>query len=135
MYPGGAASMKIFIKNLVENGNIDEERIIFTAKDDCNLFSYLVTDTTYEDSGAVSDKLRHTYFFPDHEVRKGDLISLRTGVGNDIVYDKGGKKIHRFHWGLRRPVWNNSGDRAMLIEIGRVDVFPRSPNPFRGGRL
>lgn len=69
-------------------------------------------------------KIRHTYWFPDKNVNKGDLISVWTKSGeNKKTTSKSGNPLHRFYWGLESAVWNDEGDCAILFEINTWQFY------------
>jgi hypothetical protein len=110
--------MNVKILSIHEQGNAEKEYVLLEVVEDCDLGHYGLADTTYTSDGAISNKLRHFFWFPDTDVKKGERIVLRTGIGtNDEYTTNSGKKVHRFFWGLRSAVWNNEGDAAVLFEI------------------
>ena len=116
--------MRLKLRNCKNQGDAAQEYVILEATDDCNLSRFAIYDATYERGGRLSNKMRHFFRFPDHEVKRGDLISLRTGKGNDVVgRDQLGRTVHRFQWGLGAAVWNDSGDAAVLIEITGTEAI------------
>jgi hypothetical protein len=71
--------MKLKIRRIDDNGNLDGERVIIDVKEDgANLSSYILLDTTYFDDGNVSNKHRHSYWFPNQPTEKGDVICVYT---------------------------------------------------------
>lgn len=117
--------MKLEIISLHNRGDVEKEYVLMEAKSDCDVGRYVLSDSTYTAAGKVSNKLRHIYWFPDKEVNKGDLVSLRTGTGkNTTLTNASGTTIHRFFWGLKTAVWNDDGDCAVLIEAKTWQLFP-----------
>jgi hypothetical protein len=84
----------------------------------------MLADTTYLNNGKVSNKLRHTFWFPDKDVKKDQLVSVWTKPGTDTTSETdSGTKIHRFFWGLNRAVWNDTGDCAILFALTTWQFF------------
>lgn len=111
--------MDLKIISIHNHGSIDKERVWMKVIRDCNLNNYAVSDTTYDEEGYVSNKLKHFFWFPSLSVEAGDYVSLRTGVGkHKTLVNDDGNTVHRFYWGLRVPVWNNDGDVAALFHLG-----------------
>lgn len=104
----------------------NEETAIFFVVKSCNLKNYLVHDNTYS-NGQVSNKDRNLYRFPDKDVVEGELVELRSGMGNncsDFLQMNGRKyRRHIFFWGLDRSVWNNRSDKLTLVEINKESHF------------
>lgn len=110
--------MKLKILSIHEQGDASKEYVLIEVIDDCDLDYYAIADTTYTSDGKISNKLRHFYWFPSTDVKKGERVVLRTGSGkNDQYTTDSGKKVYRFFWGLGSAVWNNDGDAAVLFEI------------------
>lgn len=108
----------------IKDAQTDDERIVIKALSKCNINSYILFDTTYDEKGIVSNKFRHIFIFPDLVVEKGDFIWLYTKPG---VYgthtNTSGTTTHKLYWGVLSHIWNNDGDKAYLImTIGRI--FP-----------
>lgn len=110
--------MDLKIKAVHNHGDAAEEYVLLEVTDDCNLEFYMICDTTYASPGYISNRLRHTFWFYAKEVKKGDLVIVRTAVGKDSTFtNTAGDTVHRFYWGLRSAVWNNTGDAAVLMNI------------------
>lgn len=116
--------MKVSIISIHEQGDFDKEYVLMRVREDCDIGHYILADSTYTDSNQVSNKIRHTYWFPDKQVKKGELVSLWTKPGrNTTGKTDDGSKVHRFFWGLKRAVWNDHGDCAVLFEISTWQFF------------
>lgn len=112
--------MKLKIDSVVDYGTHDSEKVLLTVLEDCNLKYYQIADTTYTSEGKISDKLRHFYWFPVKDVKKGDTIILYTKEGNNTSKQlPNGKTQYTYYWGLDNFVWNNDGDAAVLFEINK----------------
>jgi hypothetical protein len=94
-------TMKLKVLSIHEQGSANKEFVWLEVVESCNLKYYGLADTTYSSDDKISDKLRHFFWFPSREVKKGERIVLRTGTGtNDQYTTTDGKKVHRFYWGL-----------------------------------
>lgn len=109
--------MKLRIDFVHGHGDANEERVVLTVLEDCNLDRYMVCDATFTDKGSLSNKNRHTKWFHGKDVKKGDRISLHTRVGEDKEHKKDGTLWHHIYWNFKSPIWNDSGDAAVLIEL------------------
>lgn len=111
--------MKLAIRYVKDHGVKNDERIILKALDSVDVGSYMLADTTYISDGEVSNKLRHTFWIPDQEVEKDDLVVIYTKEGKDSVKtNKSGNKTYFFYWGLNKTVWNIDEDAAALFLVG-----------------
>jgi hypothetical protein len=73
--------------------------------------SYDAVDMT---GWTLSDSVGHTFTFPTFSLRPEGVIRVWTGPGDDDV--------DNLHWGLRRTVWNNNRDEALLAEATGTHV-------------
>jgi hypothetical protein len=110
--------MKITIVTIHEKGKQDAEYVELKVLEDCNLMHYMLCDTTFQSESKISNKLRHMHWFAPKAVKKGDFIFLRTGTGTNREFaNKAGTTTHEFFWGLKEPIWNNTGDAGVLFEL------------------
>lgn len=110
--------MKVEIVQIADRGRPSQERIHLRVLAPTDLQYYVLSDTTYSSANAISNKLRHTFWFPPHPVRAGDNVVLITGTGIPVQRaNSAGGTDHFFYWNLQQTVWNNNGDCAVLFEI------------------
>ena len=119
--------MKVKIVHVKDNGDLGNERIIIKILAKIDIGNFILCDTTYNKNGSVSNKLRHTFWFPDKVVNDGDFVAVYTTSGTDYQHEnKADTVTHCFYWGLDRTVWNKDGDGAVLFEIAewtKKDIF------------
>ena len=97
-----------------ENG---KEMVVMKVSENCDLASYIVFDSTYDDD-EQSNLNRHSYMFPIQEVKANDYVLLYTGNGENNHYPNlGGSTTWEFYWGLDINVWNKDGDEVVLIKV------------------
>lgn len=60
----------------IKDAQTDDERVVIKALSKCNINSYILFDTTYNEKGIVSNKFRHIFIFPDLVVEKGILFGF-----------------------------------------------------------
>lgn len=110
--------MKLEILSVHNQGNYEKEHVFLKATEDCDVGRYVLADTSYTSAGRVSNKLRHVFWFPDKNVKRGEYVSVWTGSGQDTMTKTDpGAPVHRFYWGLKSSVWNDTGDCAALLEL------------------
>jgi len=110
--------MKLQIVKIHNHGDQLEEYVQIKVLADCDLSHYLITDNTYAADGKISNKLRHPYWFLSQTVRAGDFVFLYTRRGTDTSWkNQAGSTTYARFWGLREPVWNDTGDCAVLFEL------------------
>lgn len=117
--------MKVKITTVKSKGDFDKELVIMEVLEDCDIGHYMLLDNSYSGNGNVSNKVRHSYWFPDKKVKKGDRITLwtKSGTNTEVKTDNGTPR-HRFYWNLKEAVWNDDGDKAVLLEIATWQIFP-----------
>lgn len=116
--------MNLLVLLLEAQGSADDECLILTATGDCDLGDFAVIDRTYRNDGAGSDLLRHFFWFPSLQLKDGDYVRLHSGHGfRKSERNEEGSMTHSIYWNLESPVWNDSGDRATLIQIAGVEEF------------
>ncbi|MEE9466058.1 MAG: hypothetical protein V3W14_10860 [Candidatus Neomarinimicrobiota bacterium] len=110
--------MKIKINYVSDAGILKDERLVLEAIGDDDIGSYIIADSTYTSGTTISNKLRHTYWIPDKQVSKGDIIVIYTKKGqNKSRPNDAGGETHFFYWGLERTVWNMGHDVATIFKI------------------
>jgi len=108
--------MDIKIVKIHNQGGSEEEYVSLKVVNDCDTGEFILADTTYTSDGKISAKLRHTFWLPDEDVEAGDFIRIHTGIGKDrSASNTGGSTTHHFYWGLKKSVWNDDEDCAMLF--------------------
>ena len=112
--------MELEIHSVSDKGDLQKERLwLQVSADIANLMYFAVCDTTYTDSGAVSNELRHIYWLPPNcSAKTGDWICLYTknGTNSKSANDKG-STTHTFYWNLDRTVWNKGKDQAIVFKF------------------
>lgn len=114
--------MDVRIVKISDQGAYDKEYVWLKADQDCDLGDYILADSTYSAAGQPSNKARHVFFFPTREVKKGEFISLWTKPGKNVMgKSTEGDTVHRFFWGLKESIWNDTGDCAYLMKAPRSE--------------
>ena len=110
--------MKLKIKYVKDAGNNSKERVVITVTNDTDVGWYVLADSTYISEEQISNKVRHTFWFPDKKVKSNDLVVVYTRSGTDSqIENKNGTTSHFFYMGLDKTIWNSNGDCALLLEL------------------
>lgn len=110
--------MKLKLISISNHGDYNKEFVDLLATSDCQIGEHILADTTYKNENTVSNKLRHTYWFPNKEIKSGEYVRIFTGSGSaGTVISPNGSTIHKLYWGLKTAVWNDEGDSAVLMQI------------------
>jgi hypothetical protein len=111
--------MKAKLLYVKDKGDLKNERVVLKALARIDIGRYMICDTTYNEDDTVSNKLRHTFWFPDKVIEEGDFVALYTRAGEDREYsNKADTTTYCFYWGIDRTIWNKEGDAAVLFELG-----------------
>jgi hypothetical protein len=110
--------MKLKILSIAGHGDQQHERVHLSVEQKCDLQYYQVADTTYTTPNTISNRVRHVHWFKPREVDAGDQLLLYTGVGDDTKQKMAnGRYLHVLYWNLHKPIWNDTGDAAVLFEL------------------
>lgn len=110
--------MNIEINKITDAGSLENERIILKVLIDDELGFYGAFKTKKTGTTTVSSSIKATYWFPDRQVKKGDLVVLYSKSGvNTERKNKDGSTSHFFYWGLSSATWNNPEDSVVLFKI------------------
>lgn len=114
--------MNIKISSIVDTKNLDKERIVFKVIEDDFLGAYQVYKSKKIGEKGVSSKLDNVYWFPDKEVKKGDLVVLYTKVGvNTEKKNEDATSTYFFYWQMNATLWNNSNEVVVLSRLQNWD--------------
>jgi len=107
--------MKLEILEIKERGMADE-RVIFVAKEDCDIGKYFVFVTKKNEGKIVYTQLSYPFWFPDKKVKKGDWVVLYTKDGSSSFREnKDGTTSHFYYRKSNAPILA-SPNFALLIE-------------------
>lgn len=112
--------MDIEISHFVGVGDLSVERIVLKAQaaTDVGGFSiYAANEAQDAEGGALSGGVL-AYWFPDQEIKAGDLVVLYSRKGSRKTKElSDGKTVWFFYWGRSQSVWRKEGGRrAVLLE-------------------
>lgn len=119
--------MSLKIIRTLNSSNPEEEYILLQTEKTINLNGYAITDQSFFDSsGKISNKFRHIYEFPSLIINEGEFIILFSGSGTnkkkEKYTDKRGSVVHPIFWKSQECIWNDSGDKAILIKYEVVET-------------
>jgi len=108
--------MKLRIDTVHAHGDVNEERVLMTVMEDCDLARYLVMDTTYIGT-KISNEHRHVKWLPQITAKKGERVCLYSKKGTTAKQTHDEVIWHKLYWNSGTAVWNNTGDAAVLFEV------------------
>ena len=109
--------MNIAIDYIKDPGNLDKERIVFAVKNDEQLGKYLIAESVLIENTRFSAKIKNVFWFPDQELKQGDLVVLYTKLGtNNINKNEDGSTTYFYYWGLSEPHLNDKKPCVVLFD-------------------
>lgn len=109
--------MNIAIDYIKDSGNLDKERIVFAVKNDEQLGKYLIAESVLLDNARFSANLNNIFWFPDQELKQGDVVVLYTKSGNNnISVNEDGSTTYYYYWGLTQPHLNDNKPCVVLFD-------------------
>lgn len=113
--------MNIEIDSIKDSGIIDKERVVFKANQACELGKYIVALSTSVNENSFSSHLRNTFWFPDKELKVGDLVVLYSKKGDkSSIVNEDGSNTHFYYWGLDNPLSATSKACIVLLETSWI---------------
>ena len=109
--------MNIAIDYIKDSGNLDKERIVFAVKNDEQLGKYLIAESVLLENARFSAKLKNVFWFPDQELKQGDVVVLYTKTGNtNFSKNEDGSTTYFYYWGLPEPHLNDNKPCVVLFD-------------------
>lgn len=99
--------MKVRIRYVVNPGDMDRERLVMQVRRDVDIGNFMLVRTGFEDD-EVTTSVSHAFWFPDKQLRAGDLVVVYSKAGNDnqkLLDD--GQEAHFFYWDQKSPLWDD----------------------------
>lgn len=110
--------MKLEISSFPDTGQFSKERLILKVLSDVDVGGYAVFCSPASKSGGPVAGRKAAYWFPDEDVKAGDLVILYTKTGTSSKKElSGGRTAHFFYWGLDNSVWGGGGNVAVLLRV------------------
>jgi hypothetical protein len=113
-------------------GDLNKERAVLRAESDVNIGQFAVFRSLASStgSGATAGK-KIAYWFPDTQLKKGDLVVIYTkrGKSSEKKLD-GGRTAHFFYWDSDETYWAEEryGLVVLKVETWRFAKVPDSPS-------
>lgn len=109
--------MNIAIDYIKDSGNLEKERIVFAVNNDEQLGKYLIAESVLLDNSRFSAKIKNVFWFPDQELKQGDIIVLYTKSGNNnISKNEDGSTTYFYYWGLSAAHLNDQKPCVVLFD-------------------
>jgi hypothetical protein len=112
--------MNLNLVSFADTGKIASERVVFKVTENDDVGDYTVLCSQSDEPGTASSGSNPAFWFPNEEVKKGDVVVLYTKSGKESKKDIGdGKTAYFFYWGLTKTLWNRSTKVLVLIEAAQ----------------
>lgn len=109
--------MNVEIKYIQDAGIPDKERLVLKVLKDDDIGYYAIFNTVFIGEN-VSTDVKNTFWFPDKQVRAGDVVVLYTKKGDKKErVNLSGSTSHFFFWGLDKTIWAGKDDAVVLLEV------------------
>lgn len=119
--------MKLAIRGIRDARDVTRERLIIEVKGDTDVGQYLVLRVPRL-GPEVASLVTRAFWFPDKEVRKGDVVILYSKDGNATEKkNTAGNTSHFFYWGTGEGIW--ADDHAAVLMHGREWQHAYAPAP------
>jgi hypothetical protein len=118
----------IILKDIRDTGELEKERIVLQVSHDDDIGGYVIFEATTSDNHAIYDEVRHVFWFPEKDVKAGDLVVLYTKSGIEKAKkNKNGSTSHFFYWSLERALWKRSNAAVVIANLSDwTFISPRS---------
>lgn len=101
------------IGSIKDSGDIARERIIIPITEDCDIGGFVLLKTEANTSSLVAGSVSG-YWFPNYDVKAGDLVVLYTKKGSYKTKQRSDGTTHFLYWGLISPIWADVNSGAAL---------------------
>jgi hypothetical protein len=110
--------MKLEISSYSDVGNFEKERLTLKALSDVDIGDYVIFCSPVSSSGGPVAGRKTAYWFPDNDIKTGDLLVLYTKEGATSKKSlSGDRTAHFYYWGLGSTVWGGEGNVAVLLLV------------------
>ena len=95
--------MKIQFNRILDSGSKENERLLFSILEPCNLGNYIVALSKRVGEHRVSSTLENIKWLEDAEVKPQDIVVIYThrhGEGIKTIQNKGGQTSYFLFWNL-----------------------------------
>ena len=118
--------MNIKFRSIADSGVPAKERLILKVLSDVDVGEFVVFRATARD-GIVTTGVKTVFWFPDKEVKAGDLVVLYTkkGAQSENLLE-GGNRAHFFYWGISGTLWDDKSMAAVILHVSEWTSHLRS---------
>lgn len=109
--------MNLEVGKLADKGSYERERLVIRVKSADDAGDFILIQAGWNESdNQPTTRVHHALWFPNVEVKSGDLVVVYTKVGRQSSKKTdGGNTSHFFYWGLKESIWEASDRCAVLL--------------------
>lgn len=109
--------MNVEIKSFADAGDYQKERLVIAIRKDTDIGDFAVLCSPVSDGSPTSGG-KSAYWFPDRDVKAGDLVVLYTKRGKPRAKDIGeGRTAYFFYWAQENAIWGSAGNAAVVLAV------------------
>lgn len=109
--------MNLEIDKFMDAGLLDTERVILKVVSNDDLGQYALFKTKRTDEKSVDSMITTAYWFPNQEIKKGDIVVVYTKAGIDNSQkNESGSMTHFQYWGKTAPLWKSADDSLVVLK-------------------
>jgi len=109
--------MNVEISSFADAGNYQKERVVLSVLRDSDIGDYAVLCSPTSAQGNPTPGGKNAFWFPDGNVRAGDLVILYTKRGTSSTKELGGgRTAHFYYWGQENALWGSASNGAVVLE-------------------
>ena len=116
--------MRLKFNNITDAGDIEKERVVFRAMANIDIGRYALLRTHPSEDGGATTDIIDVFWFPDQDVKSGDLVVLYSKVGEPRQKEIAkGSKAYFYYWGKSEAVWIDKEKVGVLLSISAWRIF------------
>jgi hypothetical protein len=111
--------MKIKFNKILDGGNPEDERILFTVLEDCNLGNYMVALSKKTGDNRISNQIENIKWLEDVIVKAQDIFVIythRKGEGVKTIQNSDGSVSYFQFWNLSGSLNSYNGYNVVCFE-------------------
>ncbi len=119
--------MKLKFSRIIDNGSLENERLLFTVNEACNLGNYVIALAKKMTGHRISSQLENIKWLEDAEVKPQDIVvvyTYRKGEGVKTIQNKSGQTSYFLFWNLSNILMELGDNSVVYFETSwkTIDV-------------
>ena len=119
--------MKIRFDRIIDNGNAENERLLFTVLEPCNLGNYVIALAQKLVDHRISSRLENVKWLEDADLKTQDIVVIythRKGEGIKSIHNDSGQTSYFAFWNLSNALTDMEDKSVVYFETswGTVNI-------------